>query len=180
MALISLQGVRIAFGGPELLDGVTLQIERGERVCLVGRNGAGKSTLMRYWAASSLLTQARSFVQEVRGSRFSNRKCRVTCPERSFDVVSEGSATLSACSANIVAWSTASARGTTPALWRTSNGCSILSSPRAAGRYNNGSRRSLPASAWTLTLLRPGSQAATKEGSFLRGSRERAGPPASR
>ncbi|MBS1126654.1 MAG: transporter ATP-binding protein, partial [Nitrospirae bacterium] len=47
MALISLQGLRLAFGGPELLDGVTLQIERGERVCLVGRNGAGKSTLMK-------------------------------------------------------------------------------------------------------------------------------------
>jgi len=44
---VSLQDVRLAFGGPELLDGVTLHIERGERVCLVGRNGAGKSTLMR-------------------------------------------------------------------------------------------------------------------------------------
>lgn len=37
----------LAFGEPELLDGVTLHIERAERVCLVGRNGAGKSTLMR-------------------------------------------------------------------------------------------------------------------------------------
>ncbi len=46
MALVSLQGLRLAFGGPELLDGVTFQIERGERVCLVGRNGAGKSSLM--------------------------------------------------------------------------------------------------------------------------------------
>ena len=47
MALVSLQNVRLAFGGPELLDGVTLQIGSGERVCLVGRNGAGKSTLMK-------------------------------------------------------------------------------------------------------------------------------------
>jgi ATP-binding cassette subfamily F protein uup len=42
-----LQEVRLAFGAPELLDGVTLQIDRGERVCLVGRNGAGKSTLLK-------------------------------------------------------------------------------------------------------------------------------------
>jgi len=39
--------VKLAFGGPELLAGVDLQIERGERVCLVGRNGEGKSTLMK-------------------------------------------------------------------------------------------------------------------------------------
>ncbi|MBI4848821.1 MAG: ATP-binding cassette domain-containing protein [Nitrospirae bacterium] len=47
MALVSLKDVRLAFGGPELIDGVSLQIERRERVCLVGRNGAGKSTLIK-------------------------------------------------------------------------------------------------------------------------------------
>jgi len=47
MALIGLQNVSMAYGGPKLLDGVTLQIERNERICLVGRNGEGKSTLMR-------------------------------------------------------------------------------------------------------------------------------------
>jgi ATP-binding cassette subfamily F protein uup len=47
MALLSLRDVRLAFGGPELFNGVSLQMERRERVCLVGRNGAGKSTLMK-------------------------------------------------------------------------------------------------------------------------------------
>ncbi len=47
MALISMRDVSVGFGGPLLLDHVNLQIERGERVCLLGRNGAGKSTLMR-------------------------------------------------------------------------------------------------------------------------------------
>jgi ATP-binding cassette subfamily F protein uup len=47
MALLSLQNLQIAFGGPKLLNGVTLQVEPGERICLIGRNGEGKSTLLK-------------------------------------------------------------------------------------------------------------------------------------
>jgi len=47
MALFSLRDISVAFGGPRLLDEVSLQIERGERLCLMGRNGEGKSTLLR-------------------------------------------------------------------------------------------------------------------------------------
>lgn len=46
MALVSLQGVKISFGGLPVLESIDLSINRGELVCLVGRNGAGKSTLM--------------------------------------------------------------------------------------------------------------------------------------
>jgi ATP-binding cassette subfamily F protein uup len=47
MALLSLHDVSIAFGGPPVLDHSSFRIERGERVCLLGRNGAGKSTVMK-------------------------------------------------------------------------------------------------------------------------------------
>jgi ABC transport system ATP-binding/permease protein len=46
-SLLSLLDVSLAFGGPSILDKANLQIDTGERVCLVGRNGAGKSTLMK-------------------------------------------------------------------------------------------------------------------------------------
>ena len=47
MALINLRRITVGFGSPLLIDGIDLQIEKGERVCLVGRNGVGKSTLMK-------------------------------------------------------------------------------------------------------------------------------------
>ena len=47
MALLSLQQISLRFGGPLLLDKVDLQLERAERVCLIGRNGEGKSTLLK-------------------------------------------------------------------------------------------------------------------------------------
>ncbi len=46
MNIISLNQVSHAFGGPKLLDKASLQIESGDRICLLGRNGAGKSTLL--------------------------------------------------------------------------------------------------------------------------------------
>ena len=47
MAYITLRDVQLAFGGPYLLDGANFSLERGERVCLIGRNGEGKSTLLK-------------------------------------------------------------------------------------------------------------------------------------
>jgi ATP-binding cassette subfamily F protein uup len=47
MALLSLRDVSLSFGGPKLLDRTEFHVERGERVCLLGRNGEGKSSLLR-------------------------------------------------------------------------------------------------------------------------------------
>ncbi|MEO5332551.1 MAG: ATP-binding cassette domain-containing protein [Magnetococcus sp. YQC-5] len=54
MALIGTRNVKVTFGGPVVLDEVGFFMERGERVCLVGRNGSGKSTLMRLLAGKFL------------------------------------------------------------------------------------------------------------------------------
>lgn len=45
--LLSLKDVSLAFGGPDVLDQVSLSVERGLRAALTGRNGEGKSTLLK-------------------------------------------------------------------------------------------------------------------------------------
>ena len=52
MALVHLEDLTIAYRGPPLLDGVTRQIESGQRIGLLGRNGSGKTTLLRMIAGT--------------------------------------------------------------------------------------------------------------------------------
>ena len=47
MPIISLTNIELGFGADPVLHQASLQIEPGERVCLIGRNGEGKSTLMK-------------------------------------------------------------------------------------------------------------------------------------
>ncbi len=46
MNLVNLQDVSLAYGPLVLLDSVSLGIEEGDRIGIVGRNGGGKSTLV--------------------------------------------------------------------------------------------------------------------------------------
>jgi len=94
VALVSLQDVRIAFGGPELIDGITLQIERRERICLVGRNGAGKSTLLKIIGREIIPDSGEVILEQ--GVRIASLDQEVSryLSGTVFDVVSEGLGSL--------------------------------------------------------------------------------------
>jgi len=48
MALLELENLSVGYGsGPDILQGLSLNIEAGRSYCIIGPNGAGKSTLLR-------------------------------------------------------------------------------------------------------------------------------------
>ena len=69
--LVNLENVAIAFGGPEpVLDGVSLGVDAGDRVGVVGRNGGGKSTLVSILVGR--VTPDSGRVSPVRGLRMAS------------------------------------------------------------------------------------------------------------
>jgi polar amino acid transport system ATP-binding protein len=46
-AIVSVAGLRKRFGANEVLQGIDLQVERGEVIAIIGKSGSGKSTLLR-------------------------------------------------------------------------------------------------------------------------------------
>jgi ATP-binding cassette subfamily F protein uup len=64
MALISLEDISLAFGGPPLFDQLNLQVEAGERIALLGRNGVGKTTLMKVIAGDVSVNEGRVLFQK--------------------------------------------------------------------------------------------------------------------
>ena len=53
MSLLSAKDLRLAYGHQTLLDGITLAVEAGEKVGLVGRNGCGKTSLLKILAGQN-------------------------------------------------------------------------------------------------------------------------------
>ncbi|MDB4916282.1 MAG: transporter ATPase [Gemmatimonadetes bacterium] len=90
MALLGMQDVSIAFGGPAVLDRARFAIERGERVCLLGRNGAGKSTIMKLLDGTMSPTTG----EVIRQTGVTVTRLEQEVPDdvdgTTFDVVAEG------------------------------------------------------------------------------------------
>jgi ATP-binding cassette subfamily F protein uup len=90
MPLVSLDHVSLAYGHLPLLDDVSLYIEPGERICIIGRNGTGKSTLLQVIGGTVVPDAGRLWVQpRLRIGRLA-QDAPLGGEQSVLDVVSEG------------------------------------------------------------------------------------------
>ena len=90
MPLLTLDNISHAFGHLPLLDGVSLQIDAGERISIIGRNGTGKSTLLQILSGD--VEPDRGTVRLQPGARVSRlvQDVPLTTTRTVFEVVSDG------------------------------------------------------------------------------------------
>jgi len=89
MALITFRNIHVSFGQP-LLDGIGFSLDKGERVCLVGRNGAGKSTLLKLLAGDLIPDEGEVITSEgLRIARL-DQEVPLDAVGSVFDVVAGG------------------------------------------------------------------------------------------
>ena len=84
-----LKQITISFGGLIVLDKVNFQINRNERICIVGRNGAGKSTLMKLIAGDIREDSGNIIGRNLRIARM-EQEVSATTQGKVFDVVAKG------------------------------------------------------------------------------------------
>jgi ATP-binding cassette subfamily F protein uup len=90
MVLVRLKGASLAFGNHVLLNKVDLDINVGERVCVLGRNGEGKSTLLKI--LNKQIKPDEGSVQHNDAVKISalQQELPVTDPQTVYEVVSSG------------------------------------------------------------------------------------------
>jgi len=74
MALLEIKDIYVAYGGIQALQGVSLHVDEGEIVTIIGANGAGKSSLLN--AISAMVPYHRGEVV-YRGQRLPNKPHQV-------------------------------------------------------------------------------------------------------
>ncbi|CAI9119760.1 ABC-F family ATP-binding cassette domain-containing protein [Brytella acorum] len=88
--ILTLQDITYTLGGRPLLEGATLSVHPGERLCLVGRNGSGKSTLLRIAAGEILADSGKRFLQPGARAFYLSQEPDLSGFETTFDYVSAG------------------------------------------------------------------------------------------
>jgi ABC transport system ATP-binding/permease protein len=99
--LLSLDDASLAFGHVALLDRASAQIERGERIALIGRNGSGKSSLLRALAGESGLDDGEVRLEPGNRVALVAQEAQFAPGQRVYDAIAGG---LGAVSAQLIAY----------------------------------------------------------------------------
>ncbi len=69
--VLQVQGITAGYAGVVVLHGVSLTVDKGETVCVLGANGAGKSTMLRAVMGAQRVMEGRILFQgeEIQGLR---------------------------------------------------------------------------------------------------------------
>ena len=90
MALISVRNLNWGFGDPPLLENITFQIEKGERICLLGRNGVGKTSLLKLLCGELQPDSGDVWRQPGLCTAILEQEVPSGCAGTVFDVVAQG------------------------------------------------------------------------------------------
>ena len=116
MPLVTLDRVSLSFGAEPLLAHATTRVERGERVCIVGRNGAGKSSLLRLIAGEQPPDTGTVVTEPGLRMAKLEQDVPLSTDRTVFEVVADGLGDLSDLVADYHRTVSTLAEGSTPAL----------------------------------------------------------------
>ena len=88
--LLLLTDIRVTLGTVPLLDGASLGVGAGERICLVGRNGSGKSTLLKIASGEIAFDGGTRFLQPGATMRYLPQEPDLSAFANTMDYVVAG------------------------------------------------------------------------------------------
>ncbi|MGI6467001.1 MAG: ABC transporter ATP-binding protein [Sphaerochaetaceae bacterium] len=94
--LLTINSISVSYGNIRALRGVSVHVEQGDIVCLIGANGAGKSTLLKAIVGLEPITTGSISYQGniIADSKYTDNKSRFGLPSRSTNLRTDQIASL--------------------------------------------------------------------------------------
>jgi ATPase subunit of ABC transporter with duplicated ATPase domains len=129
MPLVTVSQLNMHYGGPDLLRGVSLDVDPGAKIGLIGQNGTGKSTLLKIIAGEVEPTDGQVFRQKNLKLAYQAQELKAPPGATAISEMRlsspRTSPASSACTGLKSAWPAAKT------CWLSTSACSTSTNPRA-------------------------------------------------